>query len=63
MMERTEKRRKRESEKLTASNVSELHEKRLNEQLVMQNYLAEKMQGCWSGKQSAETFTTVWDIP
>lgn len=42
MMERTEKRRKRESEKLTASNVSELHEKRLNEQLVMQNYLAEK---------------------
>lgn len=42
MMERTEKRKKRESEKLTASNVSELHEKRLNEQLVMQNYLAEK---------------------
>ncbi len=42
MMERTEKRKKRESEKLTAFNVSELHEKRLNEQLVMQNYLAEK---------------------
>lgn len=42
MMERTEKTKKRESEKLTASNVSELHEKRLNEQLVMQNYLAEK---------------------
>lgn len=42
MMEDIEKRKKRENEKLTASNVSELHEKRLNEQLVMQNYLAEK---------------------
>lgn len=42
LMEHMEKRKKRENEKLTASNVSELHEKRLNEQLVMQNFLAEK---------------------
>lgn len=42
MMEYMEKRKKRENEKLTASNVSEMHEKRLNEQLVMQSYLAEK---------------------
>lgn len=42
MMEDIEKRKKRETEKLTVSNVSEMHEKRLNEQLVMQNYLAEK---------------------
>lgn len=42
IMEGIEKRKKRENEKLTASNISELHEKRLNEQLVMQNYLAEK---------------------
>lgn len=41
-VEQIEKRKKRENEKLTASNVSELHEKRLNEQLIMQNYLAEK---------------------
>ena len=42
LMERLEKRKLREDEKLTASNVSELHEKRLNEQLVIQNFLAEK---------------------
>lgn len=42
LMERMEKRKTREDERLTASNVSELHEKRLNEQLVMQNFLAEK---------------------
>lgn len=42
LVERMEKKRKREDERLTASNVSELHEKRLNEQLVMQNFLAEK---------------------
>ena len=42
LVERMEKKKKREDERLTASNVSELHEKRLNEQLVMQNFLAEK---------------------
>ena len=42
LMDRMEKRKTREDERLTASNVSELHEKRLNEQLVMQNFLAEK---------------------
>lgn len=42
VMEWLEKRKIREYEKLTASNVSELHEKRLNEQLVMQSVLTEK---------------------
>lgn len=42
LMERFEKRKVSENEKLTASNISEMHEKRLNEQLVMQNFLAEK---------------------
>ena len=42
LVERMEKKKKREDERLMASNVSELHEKRLNEQLVMQNFLAEK---------------------
>lgn len=42
LMERIEKRNASENEKLTASNISEMHEKRLNEQLVMQNFLAEK---------------------
>ncbi|MCM1084636.1 MAG: histidine kinase [Clostridium sp.] len=42
LMEQMEKRKQRESEKLMASHVSEMHEKRLNEQLVMQNFLAEK---------------------
>ena len=42
LVERMEKKKKREDERLIASNVSELHEKRLNEQLVMQNFLAEK---------------------
>ncbi|MDE6567524.1 MAG: hypothetical protein K2K70_07310 [Lachnospiraceae bacterium] len=41
-MERIEKRKASENEKLTASNISEMHEKRLNERLVMQNFLAEK---------------------
>lgn len=37
------KRRKAlEQKRLVASNVSEMHEKRLNEQLVVQNFLAEK---------------------
>lgn len=42
LMERAEERKGREEERLTASNVSELHEKRLNEQLVARNFLAEK---------------------
>lgn len=42
LIERIEKRKAQENEKLKASNISELHEKRLNEQLVMQNFLAEK---------------------
>lgn len=42
LMDRMEKRKVREDERLIASNVSEMHEKRLNEQLVMQNFLAEK---------------------
>ena len=41
LMDRMEKRKAREDERLIASNVSEMHEKRLNEQLVMQNFLAE----------------------
>ncbi len=42
LMGHIEKRKVSENEKLTASNISEMHEKRLNEQLVMQNFLAEK---------------------
>ena len=42
LLEYMDKRKKREDEKLTASNISEMHEKRLNERLVMQNFLAEK---------------------
>lgn len=42
LVEYMEKRKLLEGERLTASNVSELHEKRLNAQLVMQNFLAEK---------------------
>lgn len=42
LMDRMEKRKTREDERLIASNVSEMHEKRLNEQLVMQHFLAEK---------------------
>lgn len=42
LMERIEKRKAQEDKKLTASNVSEMHEKRLNEQLVLQSFLAEK---------------------
>ncbi|MCH5333839.1 MAG: hypothetical protein J1D89_07760, partial [Agathobacter sp.] len=42
LMEYIEKRKLQEDEKLTASNVSEMHEKRLNERLVLQNFLAEK---------------------
>ncbi|MGN0395137.1 MAG: sensor histidine kinase [Coprococcus sp.] len=36
------KRKIKETEKIVVSNISEMHEKRLNEQLVMQHYLAEK---------------------
>lgn len=42
LMDRMEKRKAREDERLIASNVSEMHEKRLNERLVMQNFLVEK---------------------
>ena len=42
LMGHIKKRKVSENEKLTASNISEMHEKRLNEQLVMQNFLAEK---------------------
>lgn len=42
MVERFEKRKKWEVEKLTASIISEMHERRLNERLVMQNFLLEK---------------------
>lgn len=42
LMECIEKRKVQENEKLTASNISEMHEKRLNEQLVMQGFMAEK---------------------
>ena len=37
MIQRTEERRANEKERIIASNISEMHEKRLNEQLVMQN--------------------------
>lgn len=42
LMEGIEKRKASEKEKLIASNISEMHEKRLNEQLVAQNFLVEK---------------------
>lgn len=42
LMERIEKRKVQEDKKLAASNISEMHEKRLNEQLVLQSFLAEK---------------------
>ena len=40
--ERLEKRKKKEQERVTASNISELHEKRLNRQLIMQKHVDEK---------------------
>lgn len=42
MIQRTEERRANEKERIIASNISEMHEKRLNEQLVMQNYIVER---------------------
>lgn len=42
LVERMEEKKTREEQRLTASNVSEMHERRLNEQLVVQNFLAEK---------------------
>ena len=42
MMERTENRKRNDNARITASNVSEMHEKRLNEQLTIQNYMAER---------------------
>ena len=41
-LERSEKRKAWEDEKLRVSNVRELHEKRLNERLVRQSFLAER---------------------
>ena len=42
MMELLEKRRTEEQERVLASHISELHEKRLNKQLVMQKHVAER---------------------
>lgn len=42
MIEWFEQKNIREHERVVASNISELHEKRLNEQLVMQNLMAER---------------------
>ena len=42
MMEKAQQRRDMEMEKIVASNVSALHEKRINEELVKQNLLTEK---------------------
>lgn len=42
LLEHIEKRKRWEEGRVTASNISEMHEKRLNEQLVMQNFLVEK---------------------
>ncbi|MDO5154867.1 MAG: histidine kinase [Eubacteriales bacterium] len=41
-MTRMEQRKVREGQRIVASNISELHEKRLNEQLVKQRYMDEK---------------------
>ncbi len=41
-LERSEERKNDEKRRITASSVSELHEKRLNEKLKLQNYMAEK---------------------
>lgn len=42
LIEYIKKTRVQESKKLISANISEMHEKRLNEQLVMQNYLVQK---------------------
>ncbi|MDE6129228.1 MAG: hypothetical protein K2G16_08600, partial [Lachnospiraceae bacterium] len=42
IMEQAEKRKIKENERVTASNISELHEKRLNKQLVMQKFVDER---------------------
>lgn len=42
MIEQVEKRKVKENERMIASNISEMHEKRLNEQLVIQNFMAER---------------------
>ena len=41
-LEHSEERKNDEKRRITASSVSELHEKRLNEKLKLQNYMAEK---------------------
>lgn len=42
IMEQVEKKNRKEKERVLASNISELHEKRLNKQLVMQKFVDEK---------------------
>lgn len=42
LLEQMKEQKMRVGEKIMAANVSELHEKRLNEQLVMQNFLAQR---------------------
>lgn len=42
MIEYINNRRAQENKKLVSANISEMHEKRLNEQLVIQNYLVQK---------------------
>lgn len=42
MMEQIEKRKRKEYERVLASNISELHERRLNKQLVMQKFVDER---------------------
>lgn len=42
IMEQDEKKKIKERERVTASNISELHEKRLNKQLVMQKFVDER---------------------
>lgn len=42
IMEQVEKKNRKEKERVLASNISELHEKRLNKQLVMQKFVDER---------------------
>lgn len=42
MIDRAEKRKISDSDRIMASNISEMHEKRLNEQLVIQNFMVEE---------------------
>lgn len=42
MIDRAEKRKISDSDRIMASNISEMHEKRLNEQLIIQNFMVEE---------------------